>query len=85
MKSKKRINGFSYVLRLAIGIALLMALFSTIDLEETARLFRNIRLDWVAAAIGIIAWLRVVMSLRWKCVLTSQGIDVPFLELLRIT
>jgi uncharacterized protein (TIRG00374 family) len=85
MAAKKRSSRFFYVLRLAIGIALLVALFSTIDLEETGRLFRNIRLDWIAAAIGIIALLRVVMSLRWKCVLTSQKSEVPFLELLRIT
>lgn len=85
MKPKRRNNRFTYVLQLAIGIGLLLALFSTIDLEETVHLFRNIQLDWIAGAIGILVFLRAMMALRWKYVLTSQGIDVPFLELLRIT
>jgi len=84
-KREKRKNRFAFVLQLAVGIGLLLVLLSTIDLEVTERLFRNVQLDWIAGAIGMLVLLRFLMSLRWKCVLTSQGIDVPFLELLRIT
>jgi uncharacterized protein (TIRG00374 family) len=85
MNSKQLKYRISYALRLVIGFVLLWLLLSAIDLEEARRLFYNIRLDWIAAAAGLIAGLRALMSLRWKYVLASQGIDVPFLELLRIT
>lgn len=80
-----RRNSFWKIVRLVFGVALLVYFIAQIGVDGLMEQLRSADPGWVGAAFVIMIAVRILMAMRWHCVLASQGIEVSLLEIVRIT
>ena len=73
----------SFCLRFAVSAALLMFLFSRIDTEETFRLLKEARLEYVGYALFLFIAIHGVLILRWLVVIRGLDLEIPFVNVVR--
>jgi uncharacterized membrane protein YbhN (UPF0104 family) len=67
--------------KLAVSIALLVLLFSRIDVAKLWASARQASLTWMTIALGLYAVSIFVMVWRWWLLLEAQDVDMPFPKL----
>jgi uncharacterized protein (TIRG00374 family) len=61
----------------AIGIALFALILTRVDLGNVWIAYRHIKLTHALSGIALLFILTLLKSLRWRCIVSSQGIEVP--------
>jgi uncharacterized protein (TIRG00374 family) len=69
--------------RLLLATVLLILLGQTLDFEKIGSLFHGLVLPWILLACGLLFLVRLVMALRWQCLLAAEGIICSLVTLLR--
>ena len=69
------------ILKILVSIALLIFIFSTIDLPKFWQVIQKANLWWLAAAIGIAMLGVFIRARRWQILLKALGIVVSTVEL----
>ncbi len=72
------------VLQAGLGIGLLAALISVVDVGETVALLRRARPGWLIAGLLVTVASRCLMAYKWNLLLRAKGIWLRHLEALRI-
>lgn len=81
MQKKSIIN---FLIRIIISFAILYILSKSIDLEESLELILKADGFWILLSVIIILFLRFILTLRWKVVLSYLNIFYPFGKLFKI-
>lgn len=69
------------ILKLGVGIALLVFLVTKADIYQISHLIGSSNRWYILIAILVYVFTVVVISLRWKLLLTVNGMDVPLQKL----
>ena len=65
-------------LKIGVSVGLLYILFTRIDASQTWEHMRNASIPWLAAALGLYLIVLLISTLRWKILLRTQHVHVPF-------
>ena len=65
-------------LRLAVGLALFIAVATAIDLGRSLDSIAHADLGWLAAALSLMLLDRAAMAFKWLVLLRARGIALPF-------
>lgn len=74
----------SLPLRIAVSAGLLALVIAFADWAEVWRVLRDVRLEWISAALALAFADRLLMSLRWQILLAGRGVAAGFGRLLRV-
>lgn len=68
-------------LKAGVSIALLVILFSRVDIARLWVIARNASTAWLAAALGLYLVMILVSAWRWNLLLEAQNVQLPFRRL----
>ncbi|MBM4185507.1 MAG: flippase-like domain-containing protein [Gemmatimonadetes bacterium] len=71
------------VMRVAISVLLLVALFWQVDLADVWASIKNASFSWLGIALGVYFVHVLASTWRWHLLLSAQDVHVPQLELFR--
>lgn len=77
---KKKLVG---LLKLSVSVALIAYLFSIVDLSGLAERYRTIDPRFLILAVTLLVAQVAISALKWKLILRADGLDTPYLGLLR--
>lgn len=77
---KKKLVG---LLKLSVSVALIAYLFSIVDLSGLAERYRTIDPWFLLLAVVLLVAQVAISALKWKLILRADGLDTPYLGLLR--
>ena len=73
------------VLRVILSGGLLTAILMTINVEEAFQLVGRSNLILLAVAALVLLTIRIVTALRWFVLLRAYGVEISYVQVLRIT
>ncbi len=68
----------------AVGVALFAVILTRVDLGKIWIAYRHIKLSHALSGIALLFVLTLLKSLRWRRIVSSQGIEVPVFMAFRI-
>jgi len=77
---KKRLAGLA---KLVVSAALIVYLFSIVDFSEALTRYKSIHPGFLLAALALLVTQVAISALKWKLILRSDGLDTPYLALLK--
>ena len=69
---------FVWTLKIGVSVGLLYILFTRIDASQTWDHMRSASIPWLATALGLYLVVVLIGTLRWKILLGTQHVQVPF-------
>ena len=67
-----------WTLKIGVSVGLLYILFTRIDASQTWEHMRSASVPWLATALVLYLVVLLISTLRWKILLSTQHVDVPF-------
>ena len=77
-------KGIRFILKFILSFSLLAYILSKVNLFESLKAFTNINISLLALAVTILTLNIILLSYRWKKILSKTGFNLPFLKLLKI-
>ncbi len=86
MSIKRTRKAVSTIARLALGAALLVCIFSRMNLPDLRAVILGClgRWPWLAAGIILAGVVLLAGAVRWRIILTARGLHFPWRRLLRV-
>lgn len=82
---KIRIGGKNNkILQIIISLALILVLFSLLDIEEISQAISNADYAYLLAAFVVVTLNRIIMSYKWSLLLQVKKIKVPLVQVIKI-
>lgn len=72
-----------YILRLVVSVAILIGLLWLVDVEDLPKL-EDVRLPYVVGSLAVAFALRFLNAYKWSFLVRAAGVDIYFMELLKI-
>ena len=82
MRSNKSVRSYNYIR--IIGIILFLYILFRIDLQEVFLTLKNINLFYFFLAIALLPISHILAILKWRMLINSQGLKIPFRPLTEI-
>ena len=67
-----------WTLKIGVSVGLLYILFTRIDASQTWDHMRSASIPWLATALGLYLVVVLIGTVRWKILLSTQHVQVPF-------
>ena len=71
-------SALGWTLKIGVSAGLLYVLFTRIDASQTWDHMRNASVPWLATALVLYLVMLLISTLRWKILLGTQHVNVPF-------
>ena len=75
---RPRRSALLWTLKIGVSAGLLYVLFTRIDASQTWEHMRNASVPWLATALVLYLVMLLISTLRWKILLGTQHVHVPF-------
>lgn len=67
-----------WTIKIGVSVGLLYVLFTRIDASQTWDDMRSASIPWLLTALGIYLVVLLISTVRWRILLHTQHVDIPF-------